>query len=251
MTVAVVFAEPPRPGLVLPEMAATSPLSAEEAADLYAAMLKDTLVAVESSGNDLLVNFLSDDDLPAAHRTDTDVQAAVRALAVDALSDVADVRFEPQVGSTFDARAGNTVTHLLREEGASAVAVLRGNAPLLARTTIDSAVMKLRRAPVVLGPAPSGRVHFAAFAETIDFSEAFAPPAVATLVDHAADAGHDAEFIEMTPVVESGVDLVTLLSLLRARRTAGRAVPEHTAALVDDLGLTVGEENGEAALVRG
>lgn len=250
MTTVAVFADPPRAGFVLTELAESGPLSESEAADLYAAMLKDTLVAVDSSGASLLVNYRSDDLLPEAHRAATTSEAAVRALAVDALGETEDVRFEPQVGSSFDARAGNTVTHLLREEDAGSVAVLRGMAPLLARTTLDSSLMQLRRAPVVLGPAQEGRVHFAAFTDPIDFEGAFAEPAVSTLAERAGDAGYDVAFIEMAPVVERARDLQTLLPMLRARRSAGRAVPEHTAGLVDDLGLAVITEDGNQRVVR-
>jgi glycosyltransferase A (GT-A) superfamily protein (DUF2064 family) len=249
MTTVAVLADPPRPGLALPALAEAGPLSASDAADLYGAMLKDTFVAVDTSGAELLVNYRPDDLLPAEYRRETTSEAAVRALAVDALGDLDDVRFEPQVGSTPAARAGNTVTHLLREEEAGSVAVVRGTAPLLARTTLDSSLMQLRRAPVVLGPAQDGRVHFAAFTDPIDFEGAFADPAVSTLTDRARDAGHDVAFIGMAPVVERPGDLVTLLPMLRARRAAGRAVPEHTASVVDDLGLRVAVEDDEPRVV--
>ncbi|MFB6096464.1 MAG: hypothetical protein ABEJ74_03645 [Haloferacaceae archaeon] len=250
MTVVAVLADPPRPGLALPELAASGPLTEGEAADLAAAMLQDTLQAVRQSGGDLLVNFRPDDALPEQHRTDTAPEAEVRALAAEALPDLDGVRFEPQVGSTADARAGNTVTHLLREEGADTVALVRPTAPLLARTTIDNAAMKLRRAPVVLGAAPDGRVHYVAFAEPIDFAGAFATPELATLADRGADAGLDVAFLELLPVLERPDDLLTVLPLLEARRTAGRAVPERTVAVLDDLGLAVVEGDSGPELVR-
>lgn len=248
MTVVTVPTDPPRPGVVLPELAAASPLSEAEAADLYAAMLKDVLVAVDGSGGDLLVNYRSDDALDVAG--ETSAEAAVRAVAADALGDLGDVRFEVQVGSTFAARVGNTVTHLLREEEATSVGVLRPTAPLRVRTLVDGAAMKLRSTPIVLGPAPGGRVHYAAFAETIDFEDAFDPPALTTLTARGRDADHEVDFVAMRPLVADGDDLAGFLSILQSRRRAGRSVPQHMAAAVDDLGLGVAAEDGRPVVTR-
>lgn len=239
MTVVAVLCDPPRPGLVLQDLVDGGPITAKAAADLYAAMLQDTFRAVDRSGGDLLVNYRAEEQLPAAHRGTGDVtaEAEVRALAADALSDLDDVRFEVQVGSSYAARAGNTATHLLREEGVDSVAVVRGTAPFLTRTTIDSAAMKLRSTPVVLGPAPEGRVFYAAFTEPIDFADAFESPEVATLAARGDDAGLDVDFLPMQPVLRTTDDRRTVLPILEARRDAGRIVPRSTAPLVADLGL--------------
>lgn len=248
MTTVTVMADPPRPGLALPDLAETAPVSESEAADLYAAMLKDVLVAADAAGGDLLVNYRSDDALDVAG--ETAAEAAVRATAAEALGDLGDVRFEVQVGSTFSARVGNTVTHLLEEEGATSVGVVRPTAPLLTRTLADGAAMKLRSAPVVLGPAPDGRVHYAAFAEPVDFAGAFDPPALRTLTARGRSAGYDVDFVEMRPVVEDADDLATLLAVLGARRLADRALPAHTAAAVDDLGLGLDVDGDRPTVVR-
>jgi hypothetical protein len=250
MTVVAVLAEPPREGHVLQQLAATAPVSQAEAADIYAAALKDVLRAGDASGGDLLVNYRAEEDLPEAHRTDLSPEAELRALARDAVDDVDDVRFEVQVGSTPSARVGNTVTHLLEQEGVRSAAALSPTAPLVARTHIDGAAMKLRNNPVVLGPSTGGRAYFAGFSDTIDFDGAYEPPALETLSTRAADAGHDTEFVEMLPVVESERGLASLISLLRSRVTAERIVPEFTTKLVDDLGLRVVEEDGVQTLDR-
>ncbi|MFB6303472.1 MAG: DUF2064 domain-containing protein [Haloferacaceae archaeon] len=248
MATVTVLADPPRPGLVLTDLAASAPVSEPEAADLYAAMLKDVLVAADAAGGDLLVNYRSDDALDVAG--ETSAEAAVRAVAADALGDLEDVRFEVQVGSSLDARVGNTVTHLLREEGTTSVGVVRPTAPLLTRTDVDGAAMKLRSAPVVLGPAPDGRVHYAAFAEPIDFAGALDPPALRTLTARARDAGHEVDFVGMYPVVETGDDLATVLAMLDARGRADRERPEHLAAAVDDLGLQLAVTDDGPEVVR-
>jgi glycosyltransferase A (GT-A) superfamily protein (DUF2064 family) len=251
MTVVAVLAAPPRPGLALPQLADTTPLSEAEAAELAAAMLKDTLRAVEASGGELLVNYRPDSLLSADH-VDPEVSAEseLRSVAEDALNDPEAARFEVQVGSTPSARAGNTVTHLLEQEGVQSAAVVRGDAPLLRRSTIDSAAMKLRTNEVVLGPSTDGRVYYAGFTAPIDFEESFTTPELETLVDRANDAEVDTEFIEMFPTVRTGSDLATLVASIRARWQAGRVVPEHTAEFVVETGLTVVSNGDEPTVVR-
>jgi glycosyltransferase A (GT-A) superfamily protein (DUF2064 family) len=238
MTVVAVLCDPPRPGLVLPALSEDGPLTEREAADLYAAMLKDTFRAVDRSGGDLLVNYRPEELLPEAHRGgDHEPEAEVRALVAEALPDLDEVRFEVQVGSSHAARAGNTATHLLREEGVDSVATVRGTAPFLTRTAIDAAAMKLRSTPVVLGPAPGGRVFYPAFTEPIDFTDAFAHPEVATLAARGDAADVDVDFLPMQPVLRTPADLETVLPLLAARRDAGRVVPAATAPALAELGL--------------
>jgi len=238
MTVVCVLVDPPRPGLVLPRLAETSPLSEAEAADLYAAMAGDVCEAIAASGGDLLVNYRPDDALPERHRQGD--ESAERAVAdlVAGLDGVEDPRLEVQVGETFAGRAGNTVTHLLEREEVTTAAVVEPAAAFLSRATVDNAAMTLRRRAVVLGPAPDGRVYYAGFREPVDFADAYAPPALATLVDRALDAGHEADFLPILPVVETGDDLARALVQLRARERAGRAVPERFAAAVDALSVT-------------
>jgi Uncharacterized protein conserved in bacteria (DUF2064). len=249
MTVIAVLALPPREGLVLPALSETSPLSSAAATELYEATLVDTIRAIDRSGATPLINYPESDQLPAAHRTDTEPVADLRAVVADALDDPADVRFEPQVGSTFSARAGNTVTHLLREEGAASVAVIRGTAPLLSRTVIDGAAMKLRTNDVVVGPTAAGRVYYAGFTEPIDFAEVFEGVELQRLADRAADADLSTAFLGSSPVVETGGDLRTLIPQLRARIAAERIVPERTAAFVHERGLAVVESDDGLELV--
>lgn len=249
MTVIAVLADPPREGLVLPDLPDTSPLSTTEATELYAAMLKDTFAAVANSGGELLVNYRPDDQLPE-HEGEESAQAQLRALATGALDDVGDVRFEKQVGSSFDARAGNTATHLLEREGVQSVAVVEGTTPMLTRKEIDSAAMKLRRSEVVLGPADGGRTFFLGLTEPIDFEGAYAAPSVETLANRATDAGHDIDFLPRMTAVETGADLLSLVPHLNARVTADRIVPVHTTTYLHDVGLRVEEQDGEPTLVR-
>jgi hypothetical protein len=251
MTVIAVLASPPREGLVLPELPATAPVTATEAADLYAAALRDVVTAVAKSGGDLIVNYRPDDSLPDEHVREESAEAAVRAVVADVLESLEgeDVRFEVQVGSTYDARVGNTVTHLLREEEARTAAVVPATAAFLTRSDVDSAAMKLRTAGAVLGPAPEGRVYYAGFADPVDFEDAFAPPSLETLTGRARAADLEVDYLPMYPGIESGRGLVSALPVLRSRAAAGRIVPEHTMAVLDEWDLQV-ESDPAPRLVR-
>ena len=250
MTVVALLADPPREGLVATGLAESTPLSIAEATDLYEAALRDAVLAVDRSGGELLVNYPDDETVPEAYRTDTSSEAALRALVADTLGGTEDVRFERQVGSSFGARAGNTVTHLLREEGADSAAVVTPSTAMFSRTLIDSAAMKLRTNEVVLGPSTRGRTYYAGFTEPIDFEGAFDAPALSTLTDRGRDAGFDVEFVEPQPSLETADDLLDVVPLLRARIAAERIVPEHLATFVHEHGLDVVSEDGEARIVR-
>ncbi|WP_336359555.1 hypothetical protein [Haladaptatus sp. ZSTT2] len=250
MTTVAVLADPPRPGLVLTELAETTPLSEEETADLYAAMLKDVLRAVENSGGELLVNYRADEDLPEEHQTAQSVESELRDLADECLKSPADARFEVQVGQTFSGRVGNTLTHLLDREEVQTAAAVEPTAMFLTRKEIDNGAMKLRRHPVILGPSTDGRVYYAGFDDPINFEAAYTQPAVETLTDRGLDAGFEVDFLPNLPVVETASDLVTALTLINARKKAGRIYPRHAAAFFDDIGLTVVAEDGDLVLSR-
>lgn len=241
--IVVVPVDPPRDGLVLPALAEETPLTAADATALYRAAVADVMRAAAESGGDLLVNFRDDETLPEEFSdAETDPEAAVRALAADALGDLEDVRFERQVGSTRAARVGNTVSYLLNQEGATSVGVLEPAAPLVWRTEIDGAAMTLRRHEIVLGPAPGGRVYFAGFSEPIDFTNAYEAPELATLARRGEATGLSLGFAPMLPTIDAEVGLASAVAGLEARRVAGRPGGEATAAVIEELGLAVGDD---------
>jgi hypothetical protein len=246
MTTIAVMAEPPRSGAVLTELVDADTLTESEATELYTAMFADLCEAIDGSGAELLVNYRSGDQVPG---DDVDAEAEVRS-ALEGVVDTGELRFEVQVGSTHAARVGNTVTHLLEREGVKTAAVAQPTAALLARQHVDSAAMKLRTSEVVLGPSTAGRVSYAGFAEPIDFEDAFATPAVETLVRRANDAGLSVDFLPTIPVLEDADDLRTVVPQVRAREAAGRLVPSRTTATLDDLGFDVVEEDGAATVTR-
>lgn len=250
MTVHAVLADPPRPGLVLPELVETAPLDEEEAAQLYAAMLQDTLLAMRESGGELLVNYPPEDALPEKVRNGSTPRADLEQLVDDALGSVDDVRFEVQVGSTFDGRAGNTATHLLREEDVESVALLDPRAPTVTRVVLDEAAMKLRRSEAVIGPGAGGRAFYLGLSELIDFDGAYTPPEVVTITERCVDGGCQVDFLPMHPIVETGTDLVSLVSIIEARRQAERIVPRFTMDAVDHLGLAINVEDDGREVVR-
>ncbi|MFB6229199.1 MAG: hypothetical protein ABEH88_11720 [Halobacteriales archaeon] len=241
MAINAVLVDPPRPGLVLSDLVATTPLSEDEAATLYAAMAKDVLRAAERSGAELLVNYRSEETLSEGHASDagTGAEAEVRALAADALSEPDAARYEPQVGSTHAARVGNTATHLLETESADSVSILDPRAPTVARTDLDGAAMSLRSNETVLGPATAGRVYYYGMTAPIDFEGAYGPPAMSTITRRAVEAGHDVSFVDMHPVVATRTDLATLLVVIESRVAANTPVPEATTEALYNLDLRV------------
>lgn len=237
MTTVAVLADPPVADSDRPARLAGGVLSPEEATALYRAMLTDVCSAIQHGGADLLVNFCRPVDVP----DDSDPEVSLRDVLGDRLPDPANARYEVQVGETYAGRVGNTLTHLLENEGEETVAVVEPTAPFLRRKHVGNAAMKLRSSEVVLGPAPDGRVYFAGFRQPVDFTDAFAMPTVETLSDRALDAGLDVDFLPMTPLVDDPDDVATAVSLARAREQAGTLVPEQTLACLEALGLRVGE----------
>ena len=244
MTTVAVLADPPHPETALSELVASSPLSGADAAELYAALLRDTVLAAERSGGEVLVNYRPADALGL----DIDSEAEIRSVLEDVVGD--DTRFEVQVGETFAGRVGNTATHLLKTEDVGSVGIARPEAALLARTDIDSAAMKLRSSPVVLGPAPGGRVTYAAFADPIDFADCYAPPALETLTDRAGDVGLGVEFLETKPYLRTADDLAEILLGVRTRLKAEALVPPYLAEWVADCDLAVAADDDGVSLVR-
>lgn len=245
MTTVAVLADPPRPETAFPELVASSPLSESDAVELYTALFKDTILAAERSGGELLVNYRPAEALGL----DVDSEAELRSVVSDVL-DPDEVRFEVQVGETFAGRAGNTATHLLETEGVGSVGIARPEAALLARTDIDGAAMKLRSSPVVLAPSPGGHVGYAAFAEPIDFTDCYAPPAIETLTDRAIDAGFGVDFLETKPYVSTIEDLANVVLTVRTRRTADAIVPPHLATWVERSDLVVSSIDGRLTVRR-
>jgi len=248
MTTVAVLCDPPRPGLVHAELVESTPLSTDEATDLYAALTKDTVRAVVESGGDCLVNYRTTDQL-GEDAAEGDPESAVREVVGDVV-DPDDVRFEPQVGETVAGRAGNTATHLLETEDATSVGITSPEAAFLARPEIDGAAMKLRSTDAVIAPAPGGRVYYAAFGEPIDFADCYAPPAFATLTDRVLDAGLDVQFLETKPYLETPADLADVVSSVRTRRKADGLVPPALAEWVEASGLVVEATDDTLAVTR-
>ena len=247
MTVHALLADPPVEGHVLDGITA---LSDEEAAELYAAMVKDTMRNVDGTGGDLLVNYPPARDFPDGILDGPPPETALRELAEDALDDLNEVRFEVQVGDSFAERASNTASHLLEEEDAASVAILDGLAPTLLRTALDSAAMTLRRNEVVLAPGAGGRIAYLGLTEPIDLEPLLMPPEVESVTAFAIDTGYSVDFLPMHPVVSTDDGLATAVASIRSHRRADRLVPEFTAEAIEELGIHVGEKTGRRGLLR-
>ena len=241
MTTVAVLADPPREGAVLRGLVDDDVVTEAEAVSLYRAMVGDVCEAVQSSGAELLVNYRAADQVPVHVE---DPESELRSVVEDALDDTDDVRYEVQVGSTFAARVGNTVTHLLERETVKTAAAVTPTAAFMGRQHVDSAAMKLRRSEVVLGPSTDGRVYYAGFAEPVDFTDAYEPPAIESLVDSAGEADLDTDFLPMLPAIETTGDLRTVMPFLRARTAAESRVPPRTASVLETLDLDVDSVSG-------
>ncbi len=245
MTVVAVLADVPEESGALAALTEETPLSESAATELYRAGLRDVVRSVAASGGDLLVNYRPRGDPDAT-------EERIREVVAPALEGVdrADPRYEVQVGETPSGRAGNTVTHLLEEESVKSAAVVHPTAPLLGRTHVDEAAMKLRNSEVVLGPAVGGAVYYAGFTAPVDFETAFAPATVETLTDRARTADHDADFLATVPKIDTPAGLASTVALVRAKGAADRAVPGFTAEVFDRLGLSVTGEGSAVGVSR-
>lgn len=247
MPTVVVLADPPVKDGVLTELADASPLSRADAATLYEAMLADVCETVQNGAGELLVNYRPDEQVP----DDVDSKARIADALAGEVPRPADVRYEVQVGDSLAARAGNTATHLLESEGIDSVVLLEPTAAFLSRETLGTATMKLRTRDAVVGPTVDGRVYLAGFVDPVDFENIFTPPAIETVVGQSRDADLEVDFTPMLPVIEQASDLVTAVSVLRARVRAGRNVPPRTAQFVADRDLRIVWEDGDASVVAG
>jgi len=240
MTTIVVLADPPEPGVALSALGSGTPLSEGEAARLYEAMLVDVCRTVQAGGADLLVNYRPADRVPV-----DEPETALREALADELEAPGEARYEVQVGESFAGRVGNTVTHLLEEEEERQVGVTTPAAPFLRRDHVGGLGMSLRTEEVALAPTWGGRVALAGFTESVDFADAFAPPAVETLAMRARDAGLSVDFLPRQPVVETAADLADAVAYASARVRAERLVPGRTAGVIDDLGLRAVDSEGK------
>ncbi|MDZ7850608.1 MAG: DUF2064 domain-containing protein [Halodesulfurarchaeum sp.] len=184
---------------------------------------------LERSTIDILVNYPTQGDLPSDVE-DVDPKAELRQIAARAMEPdrFEAVRFEPQVGSDFSAKAGNAITHLVRDEDIQSAAVLRPCVPRLTRSVIDEAALKLRRADVVIGPACRGQVYYAGFSDLIDFEGVFGTRPVEEITRRAVEEGLAVDFQRSRELLWEPEDLVGVLSRLNADTLAGKPVPEHT-----------------------
>ncbi|MFB6254927.1 MAG: hypothetical protein ABEI06_09985 [Halobacteriaceae archaeon] len=240
MTVYVVLVDPPLESVVRETFIESTDMPMSFLTDLYQAIQQDAIQAVIDSGGDLLINYRPPDQHPVAD--DHDIESTIRSMA-EAVDGCEDPRMEIQVGSNRSARIGNAITHLLETEDHETVAVLDGRAPLLRRTELDSLAMKLRRHDIIIGPGTNCEVAIAGFRDTIDFTHAFQPPALNSLVEQSVEDGYEIDFLHETIYLTDKADLLDLIPIITARQQAGRIVPPHTTAVIDAYDLSISVEN--------
>lgn len=242
MTNLVVIADPPvEGGGDCEEIVARTPLTVEDGVALYRAVLKDVFEALAESNVDVIVNYPNEEDLPPSADLEGSPEAVLRALVGSVVEPdrLDDFRFEVQVGSTFSAKAGNAITHLLEQEERASASVLRPCTPRIVRSIVDEAAIKLRRAEVVLGPAGDGEVYFAGFTRPIDFTDVFEENPIEEIAGRAGEAGLSVDFVRHREVLKTPRDFRSVLTRLRADRLAGKPVPRHLWTFIEDRTLSV------------
>lgn len=241
MTVVVLMADAPVEGVACSELLAETPLSESDGVDLYRALLKDTFETLAESTVDVLINYPAPDDIPEDVTLDQQPEAELRAIAASVVDPdrLQDFRFEVQVGSNFSAKAGNAITHLIRDEEQHSAAVLRPCVPRLVRSVVDEASIKLRRNDVVLGGAGDGRIYYAGFTELIDFTDVFEENALEQVALRAGEEGLTVDFARDREVLNSVRDLRSIVTRLRAEMLAGNSVPTHLWQFIEERGLRV------------
>lgn len=229
--IVVAFVDPPETGRrYVQSLIDADLLDPTEARILYEGAVTDVLrVARESSGA-VLVNYSEPDEV-------SDPEERVRALVSAAIDDTDDVRYERQVGSSRSARVGNTVTHLLEREAEVSVAVLEPTVPLVRRSDVDGVMMSVRRNDVVLGSNAAGDVYLSAFSDSVDFTDAYEPPALATLTQRASADDLAVGFAPTVPTIDTEAGLAATIATIEARDAAGKPIPTAIAETIEDLGL--------------
>ncbi|HET6638436.1 MAG TPA: TIGR04282 family arsenosugar biosynthesis glycosyltransferase [Gemmatimonadota bacterium] len=141
-----IFAKAPIPGSVKTRL--TPALGADEAADLYRALLVDTIEVAESADARLTVAFT-----PATSRRHLErLLGPRRRLLIQPPGDLGE-RIEAVVGQIQRGKAGRVV-------------VVGSDCPGLTIARIGEAWSALETAPVVLGPADDGGLYLIGFART-------------------------------------------------------------------------------------
>ena len=199
-------------------------LAVDDPAALYRAMLADVLNTCERSGATVLVT-VGPPESPTAMAAMQEL-IAEEALAPDA------VRVEAQVGADHGERVHNIVEHLLATSDHRSVSVVFPETPLLRRSVIDAAAMRMRSADVVIAPDTTGGVSNLGLTAALPLQSLTRTTPAHAVVELAAAADQTVAFLEMTPRVRTDAALQVTVELLRARAAAGTELPRRTARLL-------------------
>ena len=199
-------------------------LAVDDPAALYRAMLGDVLNTCERSGATVLVAVGPPESPVAMEAMEAFVDE--EALAPDA------VRVEAQVGADHGERVHNTVEHLLATSDHRSVSVVYPETPLVRRSVIDAAAMRMRSADVVIAPDTAGGVSNLGLTAALPLRSLTPTTPAYSVVELATEADQTVAFLEMTPRVRTDAALQVTVELLRARAAADAEVPRRTARLL-------------------
>lgn len=240
MTTVAVLVEDSSKRTLLSDLVERNVLSRGETGDLFEAMVRDVIGTVDRSGGEVVVAARTDDvDLGGTDpHGETDESLRHRfGEAVEGELEV-EVSGESDRASWIEA----VLRSLLDRPGVETAAVVPASVPMLERTHVDGAAMRLRRSSMVLGPDHRGGTFYVGTDGSAAFGGGLDPSVEVSLVREARRRGSEVDFLPVVPTVRGGRDLRWLVGHVEALRAAGRRVPARTAAWIDGVGATMTDE---------
>ncbi len=238
MTTATVLLDAAMMRQIHGELTAETPLEPEETRDLLECAVRDTVVAVDASGANLVLAVTDRTPTPIFEWDDIDAGVAE-------LSD--DCGIEREMGVVPVDRGGVNVASLLdaaiEERPGPSVSILRPISPLLQRRHLDGMTMRLRRDDVVLGPTTTSEWYAIGRGRDVSLGHIDTSPSLTGTALGVAEADVSIDLLPALPAITSVTGLAGTIALLEAYALAGRAVAPWTAQFLDDTELHSDLEN--------
>lgn len=240
MTTVAVLVEASNKRTLLSDLVERNVITRGETSDLFEAMIRDVIGTVERSGGEVVVAARTDDEDLEGTDPHVEIDESLRRRFGEAVEGELDVEVSGESDRAVWIEA--VLRSLLNRPGVETAAVVPASVPMLERTHVDGAAMRLRRASMVLGPDHRGGTYYLGVGDVAVLGAGLDPSVEVTLVRGARQQGSEVDFLPVVPTVTDGRDLTWLVGHVEALRTAGRRIPERTAAWIDGVGATVTDE---------
>ncbi len=233
----IVFAKAPVAGKVKTRLAATVPLSPEDACSLYEAFLHDVLqCAANSRADKIFLNYT-----PASAGGQM-AAIAEKYFSADRLVMMAqgEGTFSERIAASFEAA---------EKMGAAGLVMIGSDSPHLQSRILDAAFAGLEESGAVLGPSGEGGLYLIGLnaGQRPDWETVFGEGAeLVNLCREIVRLGGTVELLEEVADVDVAADLVTVAALIEAKALAGgwKEFPQYTADELKRLNLTIGRNGG-------